>query len=766
MSEITPKKEIKEIATSFPFKEQLLFFKDDILRELCRTEGKISKKMEISNLQFVEDISEIQRSIKEIKDKIISLSSSQSTNNIIQEKLNKFNSSFDRMSDNLLTQDIRVKTMSKDLRDAIGKYDKIIIDSLIFPGLIGNQAKYKTFHELIEFLFNNVNQLMAYKDKNYLYLEKNKKKLESLVDNFETKSELFTRNSNAFSHKILSICEESCKNILNNYINENKRNIENFKKFCENKINSISNNNKFFFDKVNNIEITLIEHINDFENFKKNQIMDKSFIENNDKIKKTNRLGKRNSILKPYIQGIININELLPNRDGVDIFGQKVDERKELRGSVSNPEFLKNKLTINKFGKNDPQENIKKRFRSRKSCFFVNNSSLIPKEKGNSLENNNQNVLSRRDSQLIRKPFPQFLINKDKDEKNDIKSNDKSDEKNNESNSNSISDNDESEVSDNNSNNKNNTNNSNKNSDSENITNKNSTSKNNIINKNDTSNNDTNNKNNNIQNNNDKEEKIVKKNTREKIRERGFSFHSPTKNRRIKPKINIEETTKNTNEKNNILKKNSISSHKKTFYLKNNKSFNVNIKKNNEDDNNIKLVEYHSNKSINKALYLNKKNFEMNVNKKQLNIKKDSISFKSNRPITSKRNTKFLSKSNKPNKKYLTNDKEKTQSPLPNLSNLSDNFNKDIDNLKINVINNENLISKPKTNINSPNKQLNEVEINFERQLNLKKTKENEMEKMTKTFNQIKGFIGRDEMVMIAKRFSKHGIDDKIINDK
>ena len=739
MSETNSKTQINEIPNSFPFKEQLLFFKNDLLRELHQTEGKVYQKLEANNLKFIEDISEIQRSIKEIKDKIISLSSSVSTINLMKENLNKVNSSFDKITDNLMTQDIRIKTMNKDLRDAMDKYDKIIIDSLIFPGLVGNQGKFKTLHELIEFLFNNVNKLIAYKDKNYIDLEKNKKKFETLINNFETKSELFTRNSNAFSHKILDVCEESCKNILNNYINVNKRNMNNYKESFDNKINSISNNIKFYFDKINNIEFALIDHFNDYESFKKNQSINKSSNENNYGIRKTNTIAKSSSILKPYIHGTINLNELIPHRDSIDIFGQTIDKKIKMRDSIPNPEFLKNKLILNKFGKNDSQEINKKRYQNRKSCYLENKNSLNQKEKKSIIYNNYQNSLLKRDSKLA----SIASINKDKDENNEIESISKSVDINNESNS--INNNEENKIFDNDSNNKINTISSNKSSCNENnVYNKNSSSKNNSDSKNNSSKNDTYNKNNYFENNNDKNEKNLTKK-----RGRFFSLYSPSTSNKIK----LEEVSKNINEKNKISKKSTINSPKKTFYLRNRNSSSVIMKKNIEDSNNIKRVEYY-NKNINKSTSLNKKDIALNVNRKELSEQRGIISLKHKRPKTSKRNSKFLSSSNKPNKKYTPiNNKEKTQSFSGNLSNLSEISNKDQNILK-------------DINMNSPNKQLNKVEINFERKLDLKNEKENEIKKITKTFNQIKEFIASDEIAIIMKIFSKYGIDGKKINDK
>ena len=83
--------------------------------------------------------------------KILKLASLISTDNNIQQKVSQFDEYKAKVSDTLLSLELGIKNNGADLKNAINKYDKLFTDSVIYPGIIGHNGKFATFHELIDF---------------------------------------------------------------------------------------------------------------------------------------------------------------------------------------------------------------------------------------------------------------------------------------------------------------------------------------------------------------------------------------------------------------------------------------------------------------------------------------------------------------------------------------------------------------------------------------------------------------------------------------
>ena len=122
------------------FKE-LLYFKEEIFHTLKEFEKKISEKTKESLVQFNTKIEETNLLINKYKNETnIFLTKDdfeEEKKGIITKATNKklFDEKFSEF-------DIRISALNKEIGEACFKYDKIFINQLTLPGIIGEHCKW------------------------------------------------------------------------------------------------------------------------------------------------------------------------------------------------------------------------------------------------------------------------------------------------------------------------------------------------------------------------------------------------------------------------------------------------------------------------------------------------------------------------------------------------------------------------------------------------------------------------------------------------
>ena len=141
------------------------------------------------------------------------LSNTISNDNTIKDNINKLNEFKEKK---ILEDEIQLNQTHNELHKAITKYDKLLSDSVLYPGIIGNLCKFKNFHEFINYTLQQISQLNIFKEKSLFDLKAYKVKLENLIESFKSKSENIILTLTQFTIKNVSYCE-SRKNELNIY---------------------------------------------------------------------------------------------------------------------------------------------------------------------------------------------------------------------------------------------------------------------------------------------------------------------------------------------------------------------------------------------------------------------------------------------------------------------------------------------------------------------------------------------------------------------
>ena len=195
-------------------KQDILFLKEDILKDFREIENKLNTKYEKQNSNTVTKLHKFEISIEAMKNQIFELSTLISTDKNIQQKVLNLQEFKTKVSDKLIKQDLSIGANETMIKEAINRYDKILNESILYQGVIGNNARFQTFHHLIDFLLLNINQFVNFKDKNMIDFKSYKTKLESLFKAIKVQADSIVTTNNKYTNKRIIESEKRLKELI------------------------------------------------------------------------------------------------------------------------------------------------------------------------------------------------------------------------------------------------------------------------------------------------------------------------------------------------------------------------------------------------------------------------------------------------------------------------------------------------------------------------------------------------------------------------
>ena len=382
--------------------EQLIFFKEDILKELKQLETQMTLKYKAEKNKNDAKIIKMEETIESLSKNFEIISSSINKDNTLHAKIENLSELFPKLEETVNTHELKLKNSTKKFTEDIYNLDNKITENIFYPLIIGPKGRYKTFHEFIDFVLFNINNLLVFKEKTNSLLKDLKNKTEANIKNLKVNLDYQTKNCNAFTSS--SIKESELK--INNAWNENlnfeikkiNQNFENYKKNLEEKILDINK-------KLQKIE----ENFEKIETEKKEKSRLNKDIEKYQNEKSTKYfLGSRRttSIIKQYIEGNLKDNQLVFKRR--TSFDKNLSESNDTNNKVniknSNKTIINNK---NKRNKSSIFNLIKNR-RSTKSEF--KNEKLYEEKSSVSETSEKENNTELRKSS-IKEEINKILIN-------------------------------------------------------------------------------------------------------------------------------------------------------------------------------------------------------------------------------------------------------------------------------------------------------------------------------------------------------------------
>ena len=283
----------------------LLFFKEDILKDLRQFESEMTLKYNSELNKNTNKILKFQETLEEFSKKIEKISSLIKTDLNLEEKTNNLSSLFSKMEQELISHGVKINNTSNKLTETINKFNNELYRSVIYPTVIGPKGKFKTFHEFMDYIILNVNSLLIFKEKLYTEFKEFKSKTDINMNNIQVRFDYQTKNCNAFTSASIRESEKKTRIILNNELDNINKKFDILSPAQEERILYLINN----CDKIKKLEEKLENNGNKKESlFKGANRFDKINNNNNPGMKKAS------SIVKQYIEGKLKDDELFSKR--------------------------------------------------------------------------------------------------------------------------------------------------------------------------------------------------------------------------------------------------------------------------------------------------------------------------------------------------------------------------------------------------------------------------------------------------------------------
>ena len=195
------------------FSSDFIYFKNDMLRELKEIKNKFENQKRL-NIDIKDLISAQEIQLVKFNNKLMNFSNiindKKAEEDIDKGKIKDLLDFKTKMESTLDSYESKIKLNSEELKYAINKYDKIISDNLVLPGIVGKDTKFKDCRELFDFILTQIKIFSSFKDKNSFDLKTYKTKLDSIVNSLNYKISSIIGNANSFTKSNMKIVEQKC----------------------------------------------------------------------------------------------------------------------------------------------------------------------------------------------------------------------------------------------------------------------------------------------------------------------------------------------------------------------------------------------------------------------------------------------------------------------------------------------------------------------------------------------------------------------------
>ena len=182
-------------------KQDILKFKDEILREIKLIKKSFTEKYDFFELKTNEKFSKYDSTLFSYSEKINEITSKFIDAENLTKEIESFKEFKSKFSDTILTQKIKINNLEKETKNDIYRIDNILTDTVIYPGVIGHTSKFKTFHQMIDNLLSQTSQNTSYREKNIIDLNHLRKKLTNIEQNMGTMRDSLTKEINILFKK-------------------------------------------------------------------------------------------------------------------------------------------------------------------------------------------------------------------------------------------------------------------------------------------------------------------------------------------------------------------------------------------------------------------------------------------------------------------------------------------------------------------------------------------------------------------------------------
>lgn len=200
-----------ELTDLSKYQTDFLLFKNEVLRLLSKHEEKQKKKKRDEKNRY-EDISKAQEEqLKRFSQRITDLSNTRFVEQAKLDRIECIGQKVEAISENVSINTIRLATCQRELANAIYKYDKIFMDNLTVPGLVGNYCKHKNLRDFIQFAQDNITNLLQSKGRDQASLQVYKDNIDLLIKQFSLKFDSILKQTFGYTKDAFAECTDNYK---------------------------------------------------------------------------------------------------------------------------------------------------------------------------------------------------------------------------------------------------------------------------------------------------------------------------------------------------------------------------------------------------------------------------------------------------------------------------------------------------------------------------------------------------------------------------
>ena len=307
-------------------KQDILFFKNDVLKEIRKFEEKLNKKLTEQALAYNTQNESYEKKLDFLSTKLAYISGTISDNSNLSEKFNKFEFFKTKVEDKFFGLTSRLNNFEREIKESILKIEKIIDENLNYPGILGSNAKFVNLRFFIDFIMNNFNSLHEFRDdiKKLNFFDFQKRTNTNIVElrflineNNKSTRHLIERNIKDFDSKFSNFYSDMKIQFKDNENknNEFKNQVNDYFDKYENKLNNKLNNLENDFNEKYK---ETIKEINDLKNEKNKLINDINKLKD-DLDKNEKKIKTQNTILE-------KISDNIKTKKIFDKFTKKTEE--------------------------------------------------------------------------------------------------------------------------------------------------------------------------------------------------------------------------------------------------------------------------------------------------------------------------------------------------------------------------------------------------------------------------------------------------------
>ena len=437
-------------------KNDFIYFKNEVLEDIKSIEKKINSKI----TSLTKDIEKINQN-SENQSQLITTKFTE-ISNYIQERttFNELRIEIQNLSNQTSNQNTifstKISSIEKDLSDTCYKYDQMILNNIIIPGLIGDKCKFKNLKELINYIYQSVKQFATDREKRIKEINE----LKTKINNFNNKlsgyllkikteiSELIITHLQEYDIKVVKENSEILEKISNLKIEnesrylELKEKIENFQKnknkneenpniknYSEDKNNNeVKDENNFEIQKmkkkideldtiISDIKVNISEKAKNKNDKKIDDKIQRKKSNENNSLSNLN-MGKMESFIKTYL--IKNNFEIKQKEKAKN---NSNDNKNNLYSFKKNQN--EKRINENSMNRNNRREKITKKLLNETGLLEKSNNKEIFKENihnigvmtSNDTNNNNEENSYEKSNKIYRERLPSITMNDKLDSK-------------------------------------------------------------------------------------------------------------------------------------------------------------------------------------------------------------------------------------------------------------------------------------------------------------------------------------------------------------